>query len=191
NSKRYEEATVFPLSLLDSVRGDIDEGRWASYQSPIAAEFTGEQAMKDALIVQAPFKLNPLPQSFAFLFVEEQKTLVSDLYSPYLYLFAALFGVLFFVLLLMWKFFENTYKNKLLLEKNANEIKLLFKQQTMLLQQSNGFVYYHDKYGKVYKASENVEDVLGHTPEQFVKKVKQLIPQEDLVKIQAVAMDGL
>src|SRR5690606_28474372 len=191
NSKRYEEATVFPLSLLDSVRGDIDEGRWASYQSPIAVEFTGEQAMKDALIVQAPFKLNPLPQSFAFLFVEEKKTLISDLYSPYLYLFMALFGVLFFVLLLMWKFFENTYKNKLLFEKNANEIKLLFKQQTMLLQQSNGFVNYHNKYANISKVSEYVDDVLRPTAEQFVKKVKQLKTQEDLVKIKAVAMESL
>lgn len=185
------ETDVFPLPLLDSIQRDINEGRWAIYQSTLAIHAEGKPEVQDAIVVQAPFKLNPLPQSFAFLFVEEKKTLISDLYSPYLYLFMALFGVLFFVLLLMWKFFENTYKNKLLLEKNANEIKLLFKQQTMLLQQSNGFVYYHDKYGKVYKASENVEDVLGHTPEQFVKKVKQLIPQEDLVKIQAVAMDGL
>src|SRR5690606_16849859 len=192
NSKQYEEASIFPQSVMEAVRKDIDEGRWGSYQSPIAAEFqAGEEAMQDAVIVQAPFKLNPLSQSFAFLFVEEEKTLLSDLYSPYLYLFAALIGVLLFVLFLMWKFFENTYKNKVLLEKSANEINLLFKQQTMLLQQSNGFVYYHDKYGKVYKASENVKDVLGHSPEEFVKKVKQLIPQEDLVKIQAVAMDGL
>ena len=191
NTDRYEEATAFPAALLDSIRADVNDGRWASYQSPLTVQFKGEHQMQNAIVVQAPFKLPPLPQSFSFLFVEEEKTLVSDLYSPYLYLFVALFGILIFVLFLMWKFFENTYKNKLLLEKNANEINLLFKQQTMLLQQSNGFVYYHDKYGKVYKASENVKDVLGHSPEEFVKKVKQLIPQEDLVKIQAVAMDGL
>lgn len=192
NSKQYEEASIFPQPVLDAVRKDIDEGRLGSYRSPIAARFQGgEEAMQDAVIVQAPFKLAPLPQSFAFLFVEEEKTLLSDLYSPYLYLFVALIGVLLFVLFLMWKFFESTYKNKVLLEKSADEINLLFKQQTMLLQQSNGFVYYHDKYGKVFKVSENVRDVLGHSPADFVKKVKQLIPQEDLIKIQAVAMDGL
>ncbi len=191
NTGRYEEATAFPLSLMDAMHGDINEGRWASYQSPVAIRFEGEKEMQNATIVQVPFKLNPFPQPFAFLFVEEQKTLISDLYNPYLYLFVALFGILLFVLFLMWMFFENTHRNKLLLEKNANEINLLFKQQTMLLQQSNGFVYYHDKYGKVYKASENVKDVLGYSPEEFVAKVKQLIPQEDLMKIQVVAMDGL
>ena len=191
NTGRYEEATAFPTALLDSIHGDVSQSRWGSYTSPIAIPSGGGDEPQNALIVQAPFKLHPLPQSFSFVFVEQEKTLISDLYSPYLYLFVALFGVLIFVLFLMWKFFENTHKNKLLLEKNTEEINLLFKQQTMLLQQSNGFVYYHDKYGKVYKASENVKDVLGHSPEDFVKKVKQLIPQEDLIKIQAVAMDGL
>src|SRR5690606_24327038 len=79
NSKQYEEASIFPQPVLDAVRKDIDEGRLGSYQSPIAARFQGgEEAMQDAVIVQAPFKLAPLPQSFAFLFVEEEKTLLSD-----------------------------------------------------------------------------------------------------------------
>src|SRR5690606_38135962 len=103
----------------------------------------------------------------------------------------ALFGILLFVLFLLLKFFENTYKNKLLLEKKSQDINLLFNQQTMLLQQSNGFVYYHDKYVKVYQTSENVKDVLGHSPEQFTEKVKQLIPQEDLLRIQALLRDAL
>jgi PAS domain S-box-containing protein len=188
---RLGETKTIPVPLMDSIQTDIREGRWASYNAPVTIHSGAEGTIQNAIIVQAPFKLSPLPQTFAFLFVEEKKTLVSDLYSPYLYLFVALSGLLIFVLYLMLKFFEHTYKNKLLLEKNADEINLLFKQQTMLLQQSNGFVYYHDKYGKVYKASENVKDVLGHTPEEFVSKVKQLIPQEDLVKIQAAAMDAL
>ena len=191
SSNDYVEAGIFPAHLMDSLKNDILQGRWASYDSPLHHYSEEPGKTQEAVIVQAPFKLNPLPQTFAFVFVQEKKTLVSDLYNPYLYLFIGLFGILIFVLFLMLKFFENTYKNKLLLEKNAKEINLLFKQQTMLLQQSNGFVYYHDKYGKVYKTSDNVKDVLGHSPEDFVKKVKQLIPQEDLVKVQAVAMDAL
>ena len=191
SSNEYEEAIIFPEHLMDSLRDDIQQGRWSSYDSRLLRYLNEPGKTHEAVIVQAPFKLHPLPQDFAFVFVQEKKTLVSDLYNPYLYLFIGLFGILIFVLFLMLKFFENTYKNKLLLEKNAKEINLLFKQQTMLLQQSNGFVYYHDKYGKVYKTSDNVKDVLGHSPEDFVKKVKQLIPQEDLIKVQAVAMDAL
>ncbi|HLT07187.1 MAG TPA: ATP-binding protein [Cyclobacteriaceae bacterium] len=190
NSAEYQIEQL-PASLLDSIMGDIDEGWWASYESQLVNQAGGNATTQNTIIVQAPFKLSPLPQDFAFVFVQEKKTLLTDLYSPYLYLFVALFGVLIFVLFLMLKFFENTYRNKLLLEKNTNEINLLFKQQTMLLQQSNGFVYYHDKYGKVYKVSENVKDVLGHSPQDFVKKVKQLIPQDDLAKIQSIAMDAL
>src|SRR5690606_41049909 len=82
-------------------------------------------------------------------------------------------------------------ENKVLLEKKSQDINELFNQQTMLLQQSNGFVYYHDKYGKVYKVSENVEDVLGHTPVQFILNSKKLIKEEDLPKVQDLARDAL
>lgn len=152
---------------------------------------TEEAKDHNLLVAQSRFKLEPMPQTFAFIFVQEKESLLSNLYNTYLYLFVALFGVVLFVLFLMLKFFINIYRNKQLLEKKSTEINLLFNQQTMLLQQSNGFVYYHDKYGKVYKVSDNVEDVLGYTPDQFVTKVKQLIPQEDLDRIQTLAMEGL
>ena len=182
---------AYSTSLMDLLRVDINKGLRGSYEEQLPVRSGDAENQQEALIVQYPFQLNPMPQSFAFLFVQEKQGLLSNLYNTYLYLFLALFGVLLFVLFLMLKFFENTYNNKLLLEKKSKDINLLFNQQTMLLQQSNGFVYYHDKYGKVYKASENIKDVLGHTPQEFAEKVKQLIPQEDLVRIQALVRDAL
>lgn len=181
----------FPDQLMQMLHSDISKGIRRDYNSTVSLMGAGGEKLRDVLIVQYPFELKPLPNSFAFFFVQEEESLLSDLYNSYLYLFVAMFAILIFVLFLMLKFFQNTHKNKSLLEKKSSDINLLFKQQTMLLQQSNGFVYYHDKYGKVYKVSENVEDVLGYSPDEFIQKVKQLIPEEDLVKIQGMAMNAL
>ena len=190
-SGNFEENISFSAPLMNVLHFDINKGTSGDYDEYFPADANKEELPQDVHIVQYPFQLSPMPQTFALLFVQEKQGLLSDLYSTYLYLFVALFGILLFVLFLMLKFFENTYKNKLLLEKKSQDINLLFNQQTMLLQQSNGFVYYHDKYGKVYQTSENVKDVLGHSPEQFTEKVKQLIPQEDLLRIQALVRDAL
>lgn len=50
------------------------------------------------------------------------------------------------------------------------------KQQTILLQQSKGFIYYQDREDKIYKVSENVREVLGYNPEELVgRSVKDFI----------------
>lgn len=186
-----QKTITFQASLVELLNREIRKGSRGDYESGVLVGLNNNEVSTDALIVQYPFKLRPLPQDFAVVFVQEKVSLISDINSSYLYWLAALLSLLVFILYLMLKFFKSTFRNKLLLEKKSQDINLLFNQQTMLLQQSNGFVYYHDKFGKVYKASENVKDVLGHTPEEFSLNVKRLIPQEDLDRIQPIVREAL
>ncbi len=186
-----QKTIIFENSFVERLNREIGQGLRGNYESDISVGLNNNETSTDALIVQYPFKLSPMPQSFAVIFVQEKVSLISDINSSYLYWLGALLALLMVVLYLMLKFFKSTYRNKLLLEKKSMDINMLFNQQTMLLQQSNGFVYYHDKFGKVYKASENVKDVLGHTPEQFSSNVKKLIPQEDLDRIQPIVREAL
>ena len=186
-----QKTIIFQNSFVERLNKEIGEGLRGDYESHISVSLNNNEVKTDALIVQYPFKLSPMPQNFAVIFVQEKVSLISDVNSSYLYWLGALLTLLVFILYLMLKFFKSTYQNKLLLEKKSLDINMLFNQQTMLLQQSNGFVYYHDKFGQVYKASENVKDVLGHSPEQFSLNVKKLIPQEDLDRIQPVVREAL
>lgn len=191
SSDPFQGAVIFPPSFKKLLNKEMEEGTKGDYESDLFIGPTQSPHKTRALVVQYPFRLSPLPQDFAFLFIQEKKSIVSDIYNTYLYWFVALFCLLFFVLLLMFKFFKNTYENKILLEKKSEDINQLFNQQTMLLQQSNGFVYYHDKFGKIFKASENVTDVLGFTPQQFINSGKILLSQEDLSRVQAIAREAL
>src|SRR5690606_5902592 len=76
NSAEYQIEQL-PASLLDSIMGDIDEGWWASYESQLVNQAGGNATTQNTIIVQAPFKLSPLPQDFAFVFVQEKKTLLT------------------------------------------------------------------------------------------------------------------
>ena len=129
--------------------------------------------------------------TFAFVFVQPNEGILLAVYHTFFYPFVALVGALLLVFLMMFNFLKNTYKNKIFLEKKTEAINLLFNQQTMLLQQSNGFVYYHDKFGKVFKVSENVTDVLGYSTEQFIKRGKSLLSPEDLDHVQNLARNAL
>ena len=126
-----------------------------------------------------------------FAFVPPHEGLVWADYPTFFYSFLALVGLLLLVFIMMFNFLKNTYQNKIFLEKKAEAINLLFNQQTMLLQQSNGFVYYHNEFGKIYKVSENVTDVLGYSPEEFIKRAESLVSTEDLVHVQHLIQTSL
>lgn len=184
-------AIILPPSYETFLRKEMEAGKKGEYEAEIMLRSKKSAFKASAILIQYPFLLSPLPQPFSLLFVQEKKNVVSDIYSTYFYWLVALCGLLFLVLSLMYRFFKNTYKNKVLLEKKSEAINQLFNQQTMLLQQSNGFVYYHDKFGKVFKVSGNVKDVLGYSPGQFIHKGKSLLSNEDLITVQSLAREAL
>jgi len=70
-------------------------------------------------------------------------------------------------------FFVISVKNYLDLsksrEENYREIKELFDQQNMLLKELHGFVFFHNYKGEIVRASDEVEEVLGYSKEEFMK----------------------
>lgn len=71
------------------------------------------------------------------------------------------------VVFFLSKFFKITSENNQLLEKKSRDLDQLLRQQTMLLQQSKGFIYFQDKNLKLYKISDNIQAVLGYSPKEF------------------------
>ncbi|MCC5935647.1 MAG: response regulator [Lunatimonas sp.] len=122
-----------------------------------------------ALIVQYPFTLHEISETFAFVFAQEKRFITSTIYGSYIVIFALLFGLLLAVLLFIYKYFEINTKNNALLKKKSEDLEQLLKQQTMLLQQTKGFIFYHEKDWTLYQLSENVENVIGYTPGDLSK----------------------
>lgn len=152
-------------TVYEQMYREITGGLRGSYQGEIAV---GEGNNLPVLIVQYPFFLHELGRGFAFVFVQDRALLTSGIYGNYFFIFAALFGLLLIILSFIFKFFNSSHEKNLLLEKNSRELEELFRQQTMLLQQTRGFIYYHDKHWKLYQISENVRSVLGYTVEEIL-----------------------
>ncbi|WP_229239599.1 PAS domain-containing hybrid sensor histidine kinase/response regulator [Echinicola soli] len=151
----------------------------------------GEKERLKTIVAQYPFSLFPLEGKFAIVFAQDQKIIISRLYNTYFLLFAGLFALLILVIYLLIKHGISIDDKHVELEKKSLEINRLFEQQTMLLQETNGFVYYHDASGKVNNVSENVTSVLGFTVEEFLENNKSQIVDRDLEKLQEKARKAI
>ena len=160
--------------VQDEIVNEIEGGVEGDYWSQITEE--SEEDAKDYLLVQYPFKLVNLDENFAFVFVQEKPSIDADIFENYFHLFATLLVLLAIIIAFIFKYFKITKENSNFLEKKSKNLNQLLKQQTILLQQSKGFIYYQDREDKIYKVSENVREVLGYNPEELVgRSVKDFI----------------
>ncbi|WP_245553299.1 PAS domain-containing hybrid sensor histidine kinase/response regulator [Echinicola vietnamensis] len=169
---------------LGGLRG-VYEGDILKYQQD------GTAARLKAIVAQYPFNLFPLEGKFAIVFAQDQSIIISRLYNTYFLLFVGLFTLLILVIYLLIKHGISIDERHIALEKQSQQINRLFEQQTMLLQETNGFVYYHDASGKVSNVSENVTNVLGFTKEEFLENNKSQVVEKDLQKLQEKAKKAL
>lgn len=157
---------AFSKGVYDRMYREITGGLRGSYEGDLA---DGNGGQIPVLIVQYPFYLHELGKVFGFVFVQEKSPVTSRIYGNYFFIFAALFGLLLIILIFVFKYFRSSHEKNLLLEKNSKELQELFRQQTMLLQQTKGFVYYHDPDWNLYQISENVKSVLGYDAKEMVE----------------------
>src|SRR5690606_33233510 len=69
---------TFQNSFVERLNREIGEGLRGDYESDISVTLNDNEISTDALIVQHPFKLSPLPQVFAVIFVQEKVSLISN-----------------------------------------------------------------------------------------------------------------
>ncbi|HSJ69180.1 MAG TPA: ATP-binding protein, partial [Anditalea sp.] len=164
----------FSSSIEEQLNYDVAAGLKGNYEGVIIQD----NERSNVIIAQYPFRVRQLNNQLAFIFLLEKSQVTAGIYSAYFYLFGFLFLLLGIVLILLFKFSKETAENNQRLSEASEELDRLFKQQTMLLQESNSFVYYLDNRGKLIKVSDNIEAVLGYSQEEFVNNIDQIIDSE-------------
>lgn len=153
---------------LEAITSDISLGLKGVYDVDWRR---GEESFS-GIVVQYPFAALASGTTASLLFLTPQEGLTFGIYRTYFFLF---FGI---VLLLIGTvvFFIISLKGNLdsikAQEENLNEISRLFDQQNLLLQELKGFVFFHDHKGEITKVSEEVEQVLGHSKQEFYDAFK-------------------
>lgn len=152
-------------SLQAALSREIEGGLRGEYEGWV--QFVENEKIKKSLLIQYPFSLSKLETSFAFVFSQDKATIVTGIFGTYFYFFLSLFALLLLFVYFLSRYYKVTSENNLLLEKKSRDLDQLLKQQTILLQQSKGFIYYHDRQWKTYQVSDNVKEVLGFTPQEY------------------------
>ena len=167
-----DDSMQLPVSLEPRLREEMEREIRGGLRGQYEGLLEGGEALgsQETLLIQYPFTLFriELKSPIAFVFTQNKSTVVSGLFANYFYLFLSLFALLLLVVFFLSKYFKVTSENNHLLEKKSRDLDQLLKQQTMLLQQSRGFIYYQNEDLNLYKVSDNVTEVLGYSAEEFL-----------------------
>ncbi|MFD2203382.1 PAS domain-containing hybrid sensor histidine kinase/response regulator [Shivajiella indica] len=156
--------------VLNNLSADLNLGLKGDLLGGFSASDSQERFQ--ASIHYYPFQLVPFEKKFGIVFTQDISTIGFDVYVNYFYLLFGLLVVLVTVLLVLFKLIRNVQSSNIALEKSSEKIKELFRRQTLLLQESKGFVYFQNANGKMTAVGEEVVNVLGYSQEDFMSNFK-------------------
>jgi PAS domain S-box-containing protein len=188
SKNKFENFNISEDVLIEMDR-DISEGLKGNYTGIYHSPESGKKLR--VLIHQYPFSLTPLEDKYSVIFIQDISNLGFSLYRAHIYLLFGLLLLLAFVILILFRFIKNTRYANLILEKNSAEIEELFRRQTLLLQESKGFIYFQDASGKMENVGDEVMNVLGYEKEDFLKNFKSYIEEGDLTILTALLKDSI
>ncbi len=183
-SRRSETPVSLDPVYFAQIKADIKVGLKGYYE--VVWDEEGERF--SGILAQYPFSFADTDNPASLVFFVPMEGLTSGFYSTYLVLFLGavilLIGTVSFFIISL-KVNLDSIKIQ---EGNLKEISRLFDQQNLLLQELNGFVFFHDYKGEITKVSDEVEKVLGHSKSDFVSAFNKdsTHAQANLVKSEAI-----
>ncbi|TDQ18658.1 PAS domain S-box-containing protein [Algoriphagus boseongensis] len=174
-----------PDEFLVEVRREVNMGlkglheiSWLNYEDdPVAG-----------ILVQYPFNFSPSKRPTSLVFIVPSESLTSGIYSTFLFTFLVitllLIGIVeFFVISL-----RNNLQSEKIREENLKEISALFEQQSLLMRELKGFIFYHDYKGRMIRVSDEVEQILGYPKSDFIKAFNpdNLHPEASFLRDQVI-----
>lgn len=159
---------------MDSIKKDLYQGIKGLY----TITWKQEGEVVNGLLAQYPFSFGDMTHHAALVIVFPTDDLSSGVYKTYFLLFI---GVIIIMVIIL-SFFVISLRNYLQFaktrEESFQEISRLFDQQNLLLKELRGFVFFHNYKGKILRISDEVEEVLGYTKEEFYEAFNGNSPLE-------------
>lgn len=185
-------STANPMKIADRylipIKEEVAMGLKGLHEISWENELGEEES---GILVQYPFNFSPSQEPTALVFVVPTQGLATGVFSTFLYLFLV-FGLL---LIGTAVFFTISLKNNLDSEKiqkeNLEEISSLFEQQNLLMGELRGFVFFHNYKGEMTRVSDEVEEVIGHSKEEFIQAFRKDSSQPDVVKMKSFVIETI
>ncbi|MGY6520639.1 MAG: PAS domain-containing hybrid sensor histidine kinase/response regulator [Mongoliitalea sp.] len=138
---------------------------------------TRDGATLDVWIHFYPIRLNPLKQDASLIFVQALDWKASSAFTTYVYLIIGLLALVLIVFFILYQFNKSITESNQSLAKSAQEIEELFNRQSLLLQESNGFIYFQNEKNDMISVGDEVKNVLGYEKDDFLINFRSYIDQ--------------
>lgn len=175
NSIKIEEEDFESISkdISDGVMG-VYELNWAKNGNKIKG-----------ILVQYPFDFGEIEEQATLVFLVESEDLTSGIYSTFFILFVGLVILLIGTVGIFIRSIHNNLKSQRILSSKSKEISALFEQQSLLLRELQGFVFFHDVQGLITHISDEVEEILGYSKKVIFDAFQKNTSHEEVKRIRS------
>ncbi|UJP63727.1 PAS domain-containing hybrid sensor histidine kinase/response regulator [Mongoliitalea daihaiensis] len=210
-SNYYLGATASKFIIIDNEMYDlVDDSYFFGYQLDDSSQQfvqenlqNGLKGMVEGMMIQSdivdlpvwiyfyPVRLYPLEKEVSMVFIQSFEGNPSRAYTAYIYIIIALLSLIVIVFFILYQFNYAISSSNKSLAKSAKEIEELFKRQTLLLQESNGFIYFQNEKNEMISVGEEVKNVLGYEKEDFLKNFQSFIAPESLEPLRVASAKSI
>ena len=153
------------IEEFEGVKKDMYQGVKGLY--PVTWQQDG--AVVNGVLAQYPFSFGDLVHHMGLVIVLPLDDLRTGVYRTYFLLFAGMIIIMVILLSIFVISVKNYLQYTKNREKSFKEVSELFDQQNMLLKELQGFVFFHNYKGEIIRVSDEVEEVLGYSKQEFIK----------------------
>lgn len=150
-----------------------------------------DQNEVDGVLVQYPFDFGEVEEDASLLFLVESEDLTSGIYNTFFILFLGLVSLLISTVIIFIRSLKTNLKSRRILEGKNREISELFEQQSLLLREAHGFIFFHDYKGEITQLSDEVENILGYPKEVVLRAFEKKSEQEDVNRLRTIIINAL
>ena len=152
------------IEEFEGVKKDMYQGVKGLY--PVTWQQEG--ALFNGILAQYPFSFGDLVHHMGLVIVLPFDDLRTGVYRTYFLLFAGIIIILVILLSIFVISVKNYLQNTKNREESFKEVSELFDQQNLLLKELRGFVFFHNYKGEIIRASDEVEEILGYSKQEFI-----------------------
>ena len=187
NSNGQQDSVVFLNEDLVTIKNDIALNLKGMYE----LSWKTDKSSVHGVLVQYPFDFGTVLENASLLFFIETEQITSGIYNTYLWLFSVLLLLLLLTIVFFIVSLTNNIQSQKKLEKSSREISDLFGQQNLLLKELKGFVYFHNHLGEITRVSDEVEEILGSSKEEFLAAFSTSSQHKDVLFLKSMVTNAL
>ena len=152
------------IEEFERVKKDLYQGVKGLY----SVTWKQEGSPVNGVLAQYPLSFGDLVHHMGLVIILPFDDLRTGVYRTYFLLFT---GIII-ILVILISIFVISVKNYLQYSKNREEsfkeVSELFDQQNLLLKELRGFVFFHNYRGEIIRTSDEVEEILGYSKQEFL-----------------------